>query len=69
MRLQSKLQTAFSSKKKTKNIDGAVTFPNKHWFQLHTSTISSVEPRGMTLEREDGWMTTKFGELYPLHWS
>ena len=67
MRLQSNYKQLSHQKRKTKNIDGAVRFPNKHRFQLHTSTISSVELRGVTLEREDGWLATNFGELYPLH--
>ena len=38
-------------------------------FQINTdfnciqAQISSVELRGVTLEREDGWLTTNFDEL------
>ena len=47
MRLQSNYKQLSHQKRKTKNIDGAVRFPNKHRFQLHTSTIFECwAPRG-----------------------
>ena len=57
-----KLQTAFPSKNKTKNIDGAVRSPNNTDFNCIQAQFSSVEPRRVTLKREDGWLTTNFKE-------
>ena len=55
-----KLQTTFPSKNKTKNIDGAVRSPNNTDFNCIQAQFSSIELRGVTLEREDGWLTTNF---------
>ena len=57
-----KLQTAFPSKNKTKNIDGAVRFLTNTDFNCIQAQFSSVELRGVTLEKENGWLTTNFKE-------
>ena len=58
-----KLQTAFPSKNKTKNIDGAVRFLTNTDFNCIQAQFSNVKLRRVTLEREDGWLTTNFDKL------
>ena len=63
MRLQLNYkQLSIKKKRKTKNIDGAVRSPNNTDFNCIQAQFSSVELRRVTLEREDGWLTTNFKE-------
>ena len=63
MRLQSNYKQLSIKKKKTKNIDGAVRSPNNTDFNCIQAQFSSVELLRMTLEKKDGWLTTKIDEL------
>ena len=62
MRLQSNYKQLSHQKRKTKNIDGAVRFPKNTDFNCIQAQFSSVELRGVTLEKENGWLTTNFKE-------
>ena len=54
MRLQLNYKQLSIKKKKTKNIDGAVKFPNNTDFNCIQAQFSSVELLRVTLEKKDG---------------